>query len=310
MSKRPPRKKKEEVIDVLELHQKLMEDNMEKDEKLREQFPANVEGSKEFHEFNEDIGLGVNQIHCGDTWETMNKLKDESIDFIMTSPPYLASIRKDNHKYPGAKNQIKDNQSVEEYLDWMSDIFQQYERVLKADGVMAFNFSYTTFNPSLPYDLINRVFKDTGLRIYDTVAWKKKSAVPLAGHPNRMTRIVEMVYIFAKTPNFKANKLVKSVSKTGQKYFTAYYNFIEAKNNDGKVEGHEATFSSDLASYFIDLYTKEGDIVLDNFVGTGTTPYVSAKMKRRYIGIDLVEDYCEYSRKRISKLYNSEEPES
>ena len=51
MSKRPPRKKKEEVIDVLELHQKLMEDNMEKDEKLREQFPANVEGSKEFHEF-------------------------------------------------------------------------------------------------------------------------------------------------------------------------------------------------------------------------------------------------------------------
>jgi DNA modification methylase len=119
-----------------------------------------------------------------------------------------------------------------------------------------------------------------------------------------------MVYIFAKTPDFKANKLVKSVSKTGQKYFTAYYNFIEAKNNDGKVEGHEATFSSDLASYFIDLYTKEGDIVLDNFVGTGTTPYVSAKMKRRYIGIDLVEDYCEYSRKRISKLYNSEEPES
>ena len=180
MSKRPPRKKKEEVIDVLELHQKLMEDNMEKDEKLREQFPANVEGSKEFHEFNEDIGLGVNQIHCGDTWETMNKLKDKSIDFIMTSPPYLASIRKDNHKYPGAKNQIKDNQSVEEYLDWMSDIFKQYERVLNDDGVMAFNFSYTTFNPSLPYDLINRVFKDTGLRIYDTVAWKKKSAVPLA----------------------------------------------------------------------------------------------------------------------------------
>jgi DNA modification methylase len=181
---------------------------------------------------------------------------------------------------------------------------------LKDDGVLAFNFSYTTCNPSLPYDLINRVFKDTGLRIYDTVAWKKKSAVPLAGHPNRMTRIVEMVYIFAKTPDFKANKIVKSVSKTGQKYFTAYYNFIEAKNNDGKVEGHEATFSSDLAQYFIDLYTEEGDIVLDNFVGTGTTPYTSAKMNRRYIGIDLVEDYCEYSRNRISKLYNSEEPES
>jgi len=304
MSKRPPRKKKEVEFTPD------MVDSVNVDVELRERFPANVEGSVEFNSANEYIGLDVNQIHCGDTWETMNKLEEKSIDFIMTSPPYLASIRKDNHKYPGAKNQIKDNQSVEEYLDWMSDIFQQYERVLKDDGVLAFNFSYTTFNPSLPYDLINRVFNDTGLRIYDTVAWKKKSAVPLSGHPNRMTRIVEMVYIFAKHPKFKANKLVKSVSKTGQKYFTAYYNFIEAKNNDGKVEGHEATFSSDLAKYFIDLYSEEGDIVLDNFVGTGTTPYTAAKMKRRYIGIDLVESYCEHSRNRISKLYNSEEPES
>jgi DNA modification methylase len=274
MSKRPPRKKKKEelVEQVMDAHQTLVEYNMETDEELREQFPANVEGSREFYEANEDIGLGVNQIHCGDTVETMNKLNDGCIDMILTSPPYLASIRKDNHKYPGAKNQIKDNQSVEDYLDWMSDA-------------------------------------DTGLRIYDTVAWKKKSAVPLSGHPNRMTRIVEMVYIFAKTPNFKANKIVKSISKTGQKYFTAYYNFIEAKNNDGKVEGHEATFSSDLAQYFIDLYTEEGDIVLDNFVGTGTTPYTAAKMDRKYIGIDLVEDYCEYSRNRVSKLYKSENPD-
>jgi DNA modification methylase len=265
--KRPPRKKKEEqkeaIIEMMKFDEEL---GLYDDESLRDQFPANVEGSKEFYEANEDIGLGVNQIHCGDTWETMNKLEDGCIDMILTSPPYLASIRKDNHKYPGAKDKIKDNQTVEEYLDWMSDIFMQYERILKDDGVIAFNFSYTTFNPSLPYDLINRVFKDTGLRIYDTLAWKKKSAVPLSGHPNRMTRIVEMVYIFAKTPKFKANKIVKSVSKTGQKYFTAYYNFLEAKNNDGKVEGHEATFSSEFAQYFIDLYTKEGEIVLDNFV--------------------------------------------
>ena len=287
MAKRPPRKKKlisnEEEVHVIEL------DNKKEKKDI----------------VMSDIGLGINEIHCGDTCETMGKLKDGTIDLILTSPPYLASIRKDNHKYPGAKDKIKDNQSVEEYLDWMSEVFQQYERILKDDGVIAFNFSYTTFNPSLPYDLINRVFQDTGLKIYDTLAWKKRSAVPLSGHPNRMTRIVEMVYIFAKTPNFKANKIVKSVSKTGQKYFTSYYNFLEAKNNDGKVEGHEATFSSEFAEYFIDLYTKEGEIVLDNFVGTGTTPYAAAKMDRNYIGIDLVEDYCEYSRNRVLKLYKT-----
>ena len=251
-----------------------------------------------------DVGLITNNIYCDDTVEGMKKITSNSINLILTSPPYLASIRKDNHKYPVAKDQVKDNQSVKDYLKWMVEIFHQYERILKPDGVLAFNFSYTTFNPSLPYDLINEVFKHTGFRIYDTIAWKKKSAMPVSGHPNRVTRIVEMVYIFAKTPKFAANKTVSSVSKTGQKYFNNYYNFLEAKNNDGKVDGHEATFSTEFANFFIDLYSKEGDIVLDNFSGTCTTPYAASKMKRRYIGIDMVEKFCDYARQRISKLYN------
>lgn len=257
-----------------------------------------------------EIGLETNKIYCGDTVETMNKINEQTIDLILTSPPYLASIRQDNHKYPGAKDQVKDNQSVDEYLEWIVENFKQYERILKKDGVIVFNFSYTTFNPSLPYFLINEVFKNTDFRVYDTFAWKKKSAMPVSGHPNRVTRIVEMVYIFAKTPYFKANKTVSSVSRTGQKYYNNYYNFIEARNNDGKVEGHEATFSTDFASFFIDLYSKEDEVVLDNFSGTGTTPYAASKMNRQYIGIDLVEKFCDYARNRISKIYKEEGIES
>ena len=59
-----------------------------------------------------DVGLITNEIYCGDTVETMKKIEDKSINLILTSPPYLASIRKDNHKYPGAKDIIKDNQPV------------------------------------------------------------------------------------------------------------------------------------------------------------------------------------------------------
>ena len=250
-----------------------------------------------------DVGLMTNEIYCGDTVKTMEEIADNSINLILTSPPYLASIRKDNHKYPGASDQIKDNQTIKDYLDWMIEIFTQYERILKKDGVLAFNFSYTTFNPSLPYDLINEVFKHTGFRIYDTIAWKKKSAMPVSGHPNRVTRIVEMVYMFAKTPTFTANKSISTISKTGQKYFNNYYNFLEAKNNDGKVDGHEATFSTEFAKFFIDLYSKEGDIVLDNFSGTGTTACTAKRMNRRYIGIDLVEKYCEYARNRIANFF-------
>ena len=62
-----------------------------------------------------DVGLVTNEIYCGDTVETMKKIDDKSIHLILTSPPYLASIRKDNHKYPGAKDIIKDNQPVKAY---------------------------------------------------------------------------------------------------------------------------------------------------------------------------------------------------
>ena len=117
-----------------------------------------------------DVGLETNKIYCGDTVETMGKINEGTIDLILTSPPYLASIRNDNHKYPGAKDQIKDNQSVDDYLEWIIENFKQYERILKKDGVIVFNFSYTTFNPSLPYFLINEVFKHTDFRIYDTFA--------------------------------------------------------------------------------------------------------------------------------------------
>jgi len=250
-----------------------------------------------------DVGLLTNEIYCGDTVETMKLINDKSIRLILTSPPYLASIRKDNHKYPGAKDIIKDNQPVKEYLSWLVEVFKEYERILTDDGVIVFNYSYTTFNPSLPYILINEVFENTGLEIYDTASWKKKSCVPISGHPNRLTRIVEMVYIFAKTPNFNANKKVVTISKTGQRYYKTYFNFIEAKNNDGKVEGQEATFSSEFAKFFIDLYSEPNDIVLDNFSGTGTTPYASSKMGRQFIGIDLVEDYCDYAKDRMKKLY-------
>ena len=57
-----------------------------------------------------DVGLETNKIYCGDTVETMGKINEGTVDLILTSPPYLASIRQDNHKYPGAKDQIKDNQ--------------------------------------------------------------------------------------------------------------------------------------------------------------------------------------------------------
>jgi len=246
--------------------------------------------------------LEINKIHTGDTIELMGKIDPKSIQLILTSPPYNASFRKDNDKYPGGNYQ--DALTDEEYIKWSVEIFKQYQNILKDKGVVAYNMSYTRYSPSLPYLVIAEILKNTDFVLADTLAWKKKTAVPLAGQPNRMTRICEFVYIFVKKDHlidFDCNKVVNSISKTGQKFFKTYYNFIETKNNDGANDIHKATFSKDFAKYFIDLYSFENSIVLDNFMGTGTTAVSCIDLNRNFIGIDMSPEYVDYANNRISK---------
>jgi len=190
----------------------------------------------------------------------------------------------------------------------MVDIFREYERILKDTGIVAFNLSYNKYSPSLPYFVIGEIFKYTNFLIADTVAWEKSSAIPISGHPNRLTRKAEFVYIFAKSrflDTFEANKIVSTVvEKTGQKFYKTYYNILKAKNNDGKIDGHSATYSSDFAKFFIDLYSFPDSIVLDNFMGTGTTGLACKMLDRKYIGIELSENYCEIAEKRIKEYGN------
>jgi site-specific DNA-methyltransferase (adenine-specific) len=236
----------------------------------------------------------------------MKKIDDKSVQLCLTSPPYSRGQRIDglNNIYSSADTSYDDNLTDDEYINWMTDVFKEYERILKDRGVVAFNFSYTKYSPSLPYFLINSIFKNTNFLIADTVAWEKSSAIPISGHPNRLTRKCEFVYIFVKKDHlndFEANKEIKSVSRTGQRFFKIYYNILKAKNNDGKTEGHGATFSSDFAKFFIDLYSFPDSIVLDNFMGTGTVAVSAIDLGRNWIGIDLSRNYCNIAEKRIKE---------
>ena len=248
--------------------------------------------------------LKTNKIYCGDTIEYMNKIDDKSIQLILTSPPYNASLRKDgyNNKYQTTDTHT-DDITDDQYLNWMIGVFKEYFRILKDKGVVAFNMSYTKYSPSLPYFLINRIFQETDFIIADTLAWEKTAVIPFTGHPNRLTRKCEFVYIFVKKEHlndFDANKVVAAVSKTGQKFYKSYINILKTKNNDGPIKEHKATFSSDFAKFFIDLYSFPESIVLDNFMGTGTTGLACKMLNRNYIGIELSQTYCDIAEKRLA----------
>lgn len=248
--------------------------------------------------------LEINKFHLMKGEEGMLKMKPNSADLIFTSPPYNMTKRTDG--YNNRYEEYDDFKEEQEYIDWMVEIFNCYDKVLKQEGVVAFNLSYSNLNPSLPYKVINEILQKTNFEIADTVVWEKNQAIPNTSSKYRLTRICEFVYIFVKKGelnNHFINKEVSSViEKTGQKMYKNYFNKIKAANNDGSVEFHKATFSTELADYFITLYSPENGIVVDNFMGTGTTAVSAFKNGRNFVGFEITEKYVNYSEERFKNF--------
>lgn len=120
-----------------------------------------------------------------------------------------------------------------------------------------------------------------------------------------MTRIVEFIYIFCRRSDFftfTSNKRITGRRRdNGQALYENIYNFFTAKNNEGSQELNKAAFSQQFVYEIMDRYVCSGDVVLDNFSGTGTTMAACVSRGNKVIGIELSEAQCEYTVNRIDK---------
>lgn len=246
-------------------------------------------------------------VECGDCIQLMKNIDDKSIDIVLTSPPYNMTKRKGGYADTGRYDEYVDWKTEEDYIDMIKTTFTEFDRLLKNNGVILFNFSYSIENPSLPYKLVSSIVADTNFELVDTILWHKKSGIPFPANKQRLCRIWEYVFVFVRKDEintFNINKKVKSISeKTGQKYYEVFYNYIDAKNNDGKCSLNQATFSSDLVVQLLNMYSvSDDDIVLDCYAGTGTTAIGCIKCNKHYICLELSKDQCDYAIKRINEL--------
>jgi len=235
----------------------------------------------------------------------MKRFKDNSIDLIITSPPYNFTPRKGGPDDKGKYDVYKDWKEEDVYLDWSINIFKEYERILKENRVILYNFSYSIENPSLPYKLVSDIVRNTNLELVETILWKKKSAMPHPASYNRLTRRWEYFWVFARKDEMKTFKMFKeivSVRENGQKYYEVFENIVEGKNNDGPCKLNKATYSSEVIRKLITMYGTEEDIIYDSFMGTGTTGVAAKQMKCNYIGSELSKEQCEFAKKRISEI--------
>ncbi len=263
----------------------------------------------------------MTNIFLGDSKEKLKLLSDNSIDLIVTSPPY-ADQRKNT--YGGIP--------PDKYVDWFLPISKQLLRVLSPTGTFILNIKEKVMEgerSTYVMELIIAMRKQGWLWTEEFI-WHKKNSYP-GKWPNRFRDSWERLLQFNKQKHFnmyqekvmvpmgswaktRLKKLsdtdkIRDNSKVGSGFGKNISNWLERDKayptnvlhlaTECNNKNHSATFPEELPEWFIKLFTKENDTVLDPFMGSGTTLIVANKMKRNSIGIDIVPEYIEMVRKQL-----------
>jgi site-specific DNA-methyltransferase (adenine-specific)/modification methylase len=246
----------------------------------------------------------VNNFLNEDCLITMSKMNDDFIDLVLTSPPYNMTKRKGGYADKITRyDEYSDWKSEEEYIEWTLNIFNNINRVLKPNGVILYNFSYSIETPSLPYTLMASLISKTDFMVADTIIWKKSNSIPHPASYNRLNRIVEFVFVICRKnelKTFNCNKKVVKTSPKGQNYYEIIDNFITAKNNDSSTDLNKATYSTEFCEKLLKVYGKEDYLVYDPFMGTGTTGIACKNLKMNFIGSEISSAQVEYSKNRLN----------
>jgi len=231
--------------------------------------------------------------------ETMSELPDNSVHLMITSPPYNVTKEYDN------------NLNLEEYLALLKNVWKETYRVLVPGGRACINVANLGRKPYIPlHSYIIDSMLEIGFLMRGEILWNKgSSASPstawgtwlLANNPV-LRDVHEYILVFCKDTFTRKNpyKRGSTISRDEFLEFTKSVWTFPAERA-GKV-GHPAPFPVELPYRTIQLYTFEGEVVLDPFVGAGTTCIAALKTKRKYIAYDIDKHYCDLAERRIKQF--------
>jgi site-specific DNA-methyltransferase (adenine-specific) len=265
----------------------------------------------------------ANSIIQGDSRTELRQLPDNYVDLIVTSPPYADSRK---HTYGGI--------NPDKYVEWFSPISEQLLRVVKPTGSFVLNIKERVVDGerhTYVIDLIKHI-KSQGWFWTEEYIWHKKNSYP-GKWPNRFRDSWERCLHFTKSKHFHMyqesvmvpmgswkNARLRNLSATDKKRDEskvasgfgkkienwvgrelAYPSNVLHMSTECSNKSHSAAYPDSLPEWFIKLFTKPGDIVLDPFLGSGTSAIVAARLGRRFIGIEINAEYCEMARATLGR---------
>lgn len=252
-------------------------------------------------------------LYLGDCLDTLKEIPDNSVDLIFTSPPY-ADQRKST--YGGIR--------PDEYVDWFLPRSEQFLRVLKPTGTFVLNIKEKVVEGERSTYVLELILgmRKQGWLWTEEFIWHKKNSYP-GKWPNRFRDAWERLLQFNKERKFhmyqdevmvpmgdwaktrlrklSETDLRRDDSKVGSGFGKNISNWVNRDMaypsnvlhlaTECSNKSHSAAFPEELPEWFIKLFTKEGDVVLDPFLGSGTTVKVAQRMDRNSIGIEILPEY-------------------
>ena len=238
--------------------------------------------------------MGTDTILLGDCLEVMKGFPDDSVDLIVTSPPYNnwrnRRTQARRKAYWKRTNIVYDTHGDDEddavYEQRQIDVINEMLRVLKPTGTICYNHKDRIFDFQVKSPL-EWILK-TGAVYRQRVTWDRCGMQ--AYNPVRFYRVEEDIYILGKNAKgFKWNE--------GAARHLSIWRIPPNRN----IYGHNATFPEEIAERCIEAFTDVGDVVLDPYSGTGTTAVVAKRLDRKYIGIDVSEQYNKIANQRLAE---------
>ncbi len=230
--------------------------------------------------------------------ENMKEIPDNSIHCMITSPPYNVSKEYDR------------DLSLSEYLMLLTKVFEETYRVLVNGGRACINIANLGRKPYIPLsDYISQIMIDIGFAMRGEIIWNKASSASPStawgswqSAANPILRdIHEYILIFSKG-DYKRDKKGKEDTITRDQFMEWTKSIWSMNAESAKRIGHPAPFPEELPFRLIQLYSFKGDIILDPFMGSGTTGVAALKAERKFIGYEISSEYIELSKKRIAPL--------
>jgi len=244
----------------------------------------------------------------------MDAVENGSVALVVTSPPYFAG-----KQYEEELEREGVPSSYFEYLELLNDVFAECVRKLEPGGRIAVNVANLGRKPyrSLSADVI-RIFEDLGLLLRGELIWQKGEGAAgscawgsFRSATNPVLRDITERVIIASKGRFDRAKTVKQREAEGlpfetkntlttEDFMSSTLDLWEIPPESARRVGHPAPFPVELPEQLIRLYTFENDLVLDPFMGSGSTLVAAATSGRRYVGYDLDRSYAEIARERVA----------